>query len=216
VPVLPGQFPSKQDIADKSKTDLLGKFLTCLQILWFLAQSIARVSQGFSISLLEVSTISYICLAFISFNFWMTKPFNVNTPTVLDATTSTVPLYIRTDEITFKGAFSGPLITLLVWGFIVGCFTGVHCAAWYYQFPTVAEAWIWRVSAILCFVLPLPFIQSADADSGTYIYNLGTYILFSYILVRLCLIVEVFAAFRSSPASIYAEVNWSRYWGHFG
>lgn len=209
VPELPGQFPSRQQIIDKSKSDFLAKFLTCLQMLWFFVQSIARLSQGLSISLLEVSTISYICLALISFGFWMTKPFNINTPTVIDSISPTKHLHRNTFD-----PRSGGLIVLLAWVSIVGCFAGIHSAAWFYQFPSFAETWIWRVSALSCFIVSLPVCHLAWAEKES--NTLICIVVVSYTLVRLCLIVETFAAFRSCPASIYAELQWSRYWGHFG
>jgi hypothetical protein len=81
--------------------------------------------------------------------------------------------------------------------------------------------WVWRVCSILGFmVVVVPFI-SADFGLNEPPFTdesaAGTMVIaIVYTLLRLYLMVECFAAFRSSPASIYVNVDWSHYMGHFG
>jgi hypothetical protein len=37
-----------------------------------------------------------------------------------------------------------------------------------------------------------------------------------YVIARLCMITELFLAFRKAPSSVYTEVDWTAYFGHFG
>ncbi|KAF2103358.1 hypothetical protein NA57DRAFT_52882 [Rhizodiscina lignyota] len=77
-------FPPVELIRDKSKTDFLGKLMTCLQILWFLIQVLSRKLQGHDVSLIDVSNVSYVLLALLSFGFWAEKPNDISQPIEVD------------------------------------------------------------------------------------------------------------------------------------
>lgn len=72
---------SQQDIKDKSKSDELAKFLTCLQAAWFCIQCIARFAQGLPVSLLEVNTLAHAVCSLASYAFWWNKPKDLVEPT---------------------------------------------------------------------------------------------------------------------------------------
>ena len=74
---------SKQHIEDKSKSGGLGKFLTCWQASYFCAQCAFRLSQQYSISLLELNVFAHALCALILFWLWWDKPQNVSEPTLI-------------------------------------------------------------------------------------------------------------------------------------
>jgi hypothetical protein len=74
----------KDDIADKSKADLLAKGLVCLQVLWMAGQTIERQISGYPLTLLEVHTLVHVVCAIIMYGLWMQKPLNVRDPTMVD------------------------------------------------------------------------------------------------------------------------------------
>lgn len=67
-----GVFPdiSHGTISDKSKANLLGKGLVCMQVIWFLIQCIARATVGFPLALLEVHTMVHVVCALLMYAFW--------------------------------------------------------------------------------------------------------------------------------------------------
>jgi hypothetical protein len=81
----PGLFPdiSKQHIEDKSKSGGLGKFLTCWQASYFCTQCVFRLSQLYSISLLELNVFAHAICALLLFWIWWDKPQDVLEPTLI-------------------------------------------------------------------------------------------------------------------------------------
>src|SRR5271168_4236186 len=61
---------SGETIADKSKANLLAKFLVCLQVLWVAGQAIERKVAGFPISLLEFHTLVHVVCALVMYALW--------------------------------------------------------------------------------------------------------------------------------------------------
>ena len=75
---------SESEINDKSKTDCLGKFLVCLQALWFCVQCILRlVVGGKSIGLLELNVFGHALCILIVYSLWRHKPFDIGEPTII-------------------------------------------------------------------------------------------------------------------------------------
>ena len=115
---------------------------------------------------------------------------------------------------------------------IVLCFilAGVHIAAWSYQYPSEAEAWLWRTSCLLIGLLPLCLIYGQYVEhwvknappnpmtlwhqkiSSTCLYTLYT----TYPLARMFLMIEVFISLRSANPEIYQQPDWTPYLGHIG
>jgi hypothetical protein len=72
---------SKDDILDRSKSDALGKFITCWQATWFCVQCIFRLSQNLSISLLELNVFAHALSALCIYMIWWDKPKDIQEPT---------------------------------------------------------------------------------------------------------------------------------------
>lgn len=219
------KIPSEAEIMDRSKADFLGKAITCLQILWFLAQIVARHTEGMVISPLELSTVGYVLLAVVATCFWWKKPFNIMLPIQV---TLSEPLPKTVGNIDWRwNYFVGPPATraahLIIWAAFTACFAGIHSAAWNYNFPRVEETLLWRTCSVLTFILPVIVGFSLILDVSWHMipkwafkYILQTTLPICYGLVRLFLITEAFLAFRYSPGSVYETVRWSSYWIHLG
>ena len=72
---------SQHDIEDKSKSDSLAKFLTCLQATWFCVQCISRYASGIPVSLLEINTVAHAVCSLTAYAFWWNKPKDLWEPT---------------------------------------------------------------------------------------------------------------------------------------
>ena len=64
-------------ISDKSKSNLLGKGLVCIQVIWFLIQCIARAAAGYPLALLEVHTMVYVVCALLMYALWWEVSLNM-------------------------------------------------------------------------------------------------------------------------------------------
>jgi hypothetical protein len=83
------QYPDLQEshIRDKNKVDRMFRLITLIQTLWFIANLIARPSQGLAITVLELSTSAFVIFGVAITLCWMRKPADVQEPD-----------YIRTDK----------------------------------------------------------------------------------------------------------------------
>ena len=73
------------EIRDKSKGDDIAKAITFIQTLWFAIQAANRVSQGFTVTELEVTTLGHVVLNVFICWCWWKKPLNVDHPVELHA-----------------------------------------------------------------------------------------------------------------------------------
>ena len=70
-------------IDDKTKADPITKFLVCIQAGWFILQSIARVSQGLPLTLIEIHVLTHVSVALLMYLFWFKKPYDALSPLVI-------------------------------------------------------------------------------------------------------------------------------------
>ena len=61
---------AQSDIDDRSKANVLGKALVCLQITWMLVECIARKAAGLPLTLLEIHTFVHVVCAISLYAFW--------------------------------------------------------------------------------------------------------------------------------------------------
>ena len=57
-------------ISDKSKANLLGKALVCIQVLWFSIQCVARKAAAYPLVLLEIHTMVHVLCALLMYILW--------------------------------------------------------------------------------------------------------------------------------------------------
>ena len=72
-------FPNvtEAEINDKSKDDLLSKGIVVIQTGWFILQCIARGTERLPITELEIVTLAFAALNFVTYGLWWKKPMNV-------------------------------------------------------------------------------------------------------------------------------------------
>ncbi|RYP48913.1 hypothetical protein DL768_005275 [Monosporascus sp. mg162] len=122
---------------------------------------------------------------------------------------------------------------LFVW-VISAIHAGIHLIGWNFPFSTYTEVLIWRISSLVLLVamaigglvpvlstrkwfdfsFNLLWIWVLDAQNPTWarkhLFNIVVdFSYFVYILARILIFVEVFAAFRSLPADAYDEISWT-------
>ncbi|KAG6915432.1 hypothetical protein DXG01_011493 [Tephrocybe rancida] len=79
---------SKEDIQDRSKGDILSKVIVLLQVSWFILQVLARAIQHLPITELEISTIAFATLSFVTYFCWWNKPYDIQYPIIISASRS--------------------------------------------------------------------------------------------------------------------------------
>jgi hypothetical protein len=86
-------FPyiTENEILDKSKGDVLSKGLVVIQTGWFILQCIARQVEHLPLTELELVTLAFAALNFVTYGLWWNKPLNVQCPV-------RVPVKRRTGE----------------------------------------------------------------------------------------------------------------------
>ena len=156
------------------------------------------------------------------------EPFNVAWSSVKDLITcETLPQVPNQFSVPTFYAPSSPndiLATLI--GLCVGIlFGGIHCVAWYFDFPSNVERYIWRTSAVTITAIPLIFflivenvrMQTADACfhdfSGLRI--LAVYIsIVLYCISRAALVVLPILSLRCLPPEALQDFQWSSFIPH--
>lgn len=93
-------------------------------------------------------------------------------------------------------------------------FGALHIVCWNTVFPTVVELWLWRASAFVSIVSMLIFMHFEKVllrwDGFVTIVSLASPVL--YLLSRVVMIGEVFAALRGEESRIYDTYQYSAYW----
>ncbi|ORY16036.1 hypothetical protein BCR34DRAFT_441792, partial [Clohesyomyces aquaticus] len=170
-------FITQNEIRDKGKADGIIKTFTLLQILWTLAQSIARRIQNMPLTTLEITTLAYIPCAVCVVFLWWNKPYDVGVPTqirldvnphselIITEKYNILPRTYKTFPMTYtcRATIKGALAPINRWGSISSAVFaivgGIHLSAWNSTFPTPFEKWAWRIcSLILATSIPISWI----------------------------------------------------------
>jgi hypothetical protein len=100
--------------------------------------------------------------------------------------------------------------------------SGLHIAAWSWDFPSYTILILWRVFSVaatcsllvLYLVISLLLVIDAVYEDVTF-YGTNLFIWVIYIISRLGLIFLVFYCFSSMPAAVYETVDWNIIFPHF-
>lgn len=76
-------YISEDEIASRSKSDVISKIIVVAQALWFLAQLIGRVASKLPILLVEIHTAANALMALIFYFCWLAKCYQPDTPLFL-------------------------------------------------------------------------------------------------------------------------------------
>ncbi|KAK3386829.1 hypothetical protein B0H63DRAFT_468447 [Podospora didyma] len=108
-------------------------------------------------------------------------------------------------------------------------FSGIHLAAWNWEFPTNLIQTLWRAFALTAFVRSIapvifwhvvPIVSRVIPSRSSFdLTDLAAYILyfllFSYVFSRIAVLFLIIYCFSSMPASVYEEVDWMAFIPHF-
>ena len=64
-------------ISDKSKANLLGKGLVCIQVIWFFIQWVTRVAAQYPLALVEIHTVVHVVCALSMYILWWKASFEI-------------------------------------------------------------------------------------------------------------------------------------------
>lgn len=82
------------------------------------------------------------------------------------------------------------------------------------MFPTIVELWLWRVSAFISIVSMLIFMHFEKVvlrwDGILTLFSLSSPVF--YLLSRIGMMAEVFAALRATDPGIYDTYEYTVYW----
>ena len=101
-------------------------------------------------------------------------------------------------------------------------FGGIHCVGWFFNFPSSAEAMLWRVSSAaltgIAFLLPIMFIlvefKLKFSLRDFFAIAVVAIILLVYVVSRLLLLVEAFISLRHLTPGMLALVKWTSFIPH--
>jgi len=105
-------------------------------------------------------------------------------------------------------------------------FGAIHCIPWSFQFATLQEQWVWRISAIFVVGTPISCIVftkilNSTGNNPTWLrvsIFLGGLILwvliFLYIVARMVLLVLPFVSLRALPPGAYVQLDWISFLPH--
>ena len=103
-------------------------------------------------------------------------------------------------------------------------FGGIHCAGWFFNFPSSDEAMLWRVSSAvltgIAFLLPLLvylIMKASNLNSHLleqFVLSVLTIVLLAYVVSRLLLLVEAFISLRFLTPGMHALVKWTSFIPH--
>ena len=137
-----------------------------------------------------------------------------------------IPTFYATDPESEK--FGDVLARVFCMSVVGGVFGGIHCIGWFFNFPSSAEAMLWRVSSAvltgIAFLFPIfitfmgfYFVLSiASADQWQYFAFSAVFtpFLLAYVVSRLLLLVEAFISLRHLTPGMLALVEWTSFIPH--
>ena len=73
----------QKDIRDKNKDNGFTRFITVMQVGWFVLQFFGRVAQGHAFTTFELTTIAFVGCTLPTFECWRKKPADIQTPGIV-------------------------------------------------------------------------------------------------------------------------------------
>ena len=175
-----------------------------------------NLTLTFSILLILVFAISGIFLCIRWFAMF------VNEGSDIDVGDMKVPTFYATatETVTEFEKFGNRVAFFFCMPVVGVVFGGIHCAGWFFNFPTSAEAILWRVSSAvltgIAFLLPPLFLLLVAVldDNLWLITTFFSTILLVYVVSRLLLLVEAFISLRNLTPGMLALVKWTSFIPH--
>lgn len=99
-------------------------------------------------------------------------------------------------------------------------FGGIHCAGWFFDFPSTDETILWRVCSVILtgnalFLPPLLLFIGITSGGFQLLFGVAAILGFiAYVLSRLLLLVESFISLRHLTPGMLASVKWTTFIPH--
>jgi hypothetical protein len=112
---------------------------------------------------------------------------------------------------------------MLVFAFFGVIFGGLHVVGWSFEFPTLFEQTLWRMTSITITAIPLvvasiDFLIAQNISSfwlpKIFLISIMTILLCIYVPARLSLICQAIALLRHQPPSAFISVKWAMFVPH--
>jgi hypothetical protein len=245
-------LPPEEEIQDKSKSDWLAKTIVLLQTLWFVTQCIARGIENLPTTELEIITLAYTAIYVGMFIAWWDKPRNVDCPIrvfqkpvekdeantlnwfwaminpIIGGQDYAVNLHERTKVPMFYSGKPGDKEIYPADGITVAAgavFGAIHCIAWFFDFPSHTELFLWRLSSVAITAVPALLILFLVLGVSIFQYKyrvpqwVGFFLRVPYILTpllgllyvtaRVTTIVLAIVDLTSLPPGAFQAVHWT-------
>ena len=102
--------------------------------------------------------------------------------------------------------------------FVGGVFGGIHCVGWFFDFPSSAEAMLWRVSSAILTITAFASAGVGIFKGDRYSRDEGGFLVAPTIIIsvvcRLILTVEAFISLRHLTPGMLALVKWTSFIPH--
>ena len=137
-----------------------------------------------------------------------------------------IPTFYASNPARKSDTYGDGVARLLCMSLVGVVFGGIHCVGWFFDFPSSAEAMLWRVSSVLltgiAFLFPLfvifvgflfQFINSTSLQDQVAI-AVSSIMILVYVVSRLLLLVEAFISLRHLTLGMLALVKWTSFIPH--
>lgn len=228
--ILMEMLPRGNLIDKRSKKSWFEKILAGSQALWFCANIVSRLAEGYPVTPLEDMTIAYTFCGLVASIAWLQcpqdieDPFEVDLDAVDDAVLAATECGYSMDQNSSSSSSSSIRPSSTVTGsdglmMIIVCvmlclLAAMHMAEWNYPFPSVVEAWIWRSCSVAMLPIGLLILYYGDRCRSKHWSRVWTAPM--YVLLRLALLAVSATSFRQMPLSVFDTPDWSDYLGHVG
>jgi hypothetical protein len=222
-------IPTRGDLKDRSKADGLTKTIAVFQTTWMITQVIGRAISHLPISALEIATLGYAACSLATYFAWWDKPYDAQSRIyyrLRDSSNTNEPSYELSsvaalgDQLlqrrawdhvnpqNYKSAYLGFLITLV--------FGAIHCVAWDFEFPTVAERLAWRIATAGSIGFSMSFmililLGPESAKMGDITAVMVVLLSLLYLASRALLVSLVLSELRALPVGVYQTVRWTNF-----
>ncbi|KAI9737188.1 MAG: hypothetical protein M1834_000781 [Cirrosporium novae-zelandiae] len=248
---------SEDELDDRTKSNFLAKGLAICQAMWLTVQIILRSINDHETSQLEYFTIGFASYTFLIYGSFWNKPQGITMPIYINA--SRRPTITELAHLAMKGpigfynsfnpprhwipnlAFhrrvskddvirTSPKLFILGAFYVAAVFAYEFGFSWVFQFPTLMEKLLWRISYVISISVPiiigltLGFRKRTKSPkryaslSKTSRVSIGIFTklgLGIYILARLYITVEIFRTFCYLPPDAF-RTTWASSIPHIG
>ena len=118
-------YPSRDEIDDKSKSDATMKFISIVQTLFFMVNVIARLVLHYPVSLLEDLAAAHVFCGIITFTFWFMCPHNIEQPFIIRPDPSKKVIPVEDPKLSGKAGAQSTVEEITAQGEPVGWFQSV-------------------------------------------------------------------------------------------